>query len=230
MSSTAVAIPEASSAAGEEETGPLISILAQLLEPEIVDINIKHPLENRWVIWFDYPPNGGTQTKDYLGSLNKIYTIGTVEDFWSVFNNIADANIVPTGSTYHFFKEGINPMWEDPTNKLGGKWVLNTSKDQLAGMWENTLLAIIGEQFHPHGDQICGAVMAKRAKGDKISLWTKQFANKEACISIGHTLKRSLGIEPGVKIGYQAHEDAIRTNKSFTNADRYSIPEVPPRR
>ena len=47
------------------------------------------------------------------------------------------------------------------------------------------LLAMIGEQFHPYGSHICGAVLAKRAKGDKISLWTSDFTDKEAVMSIG---------------------------------------------
>ena len=44
---------------------------------------------------------------------------------------------------------------------------------------------MIGEQFHPYGSHICGAVLAKRAKGDKISLWTSDFTDKEAVMSIG---------------------------------------------
>jgi hypothetical protein len=52
-------------------------------------------------------------------------------------------------------------------------------------------MMIIGEQFDPHGNEICGAVMPRRAKGDQIRLWTKTAANKEAVVEIGyakHTL------------------------------------------
>ncbi|KFK44790.1 hypothetical protein AALP_AA1G303500 [Arabis alpina] len=41
------------------------------------------------------------------------------------------------------------------------------------------LLALVGEQFE-QGDEIYGVVLNFRARGDKISLWTKNAANEEA--------------------------------------------------
>lgn len=38
---------------------------------------------------------------------------------------------------------------------------------------------MIGEQFES-GDEICGAVVNVRARGDKISVWTKNAANEAA--------------------------------------------------
>ena len=32
-------------------------------------------------------------------------------------------------ANYHFFKEGIFPLWEDEANKQGGKWVLTIKDD-----------------------------------------------------------------------------------------------------
>ena len=107
-------------------------------------------------------------------------------------------------------------MWEDPANKLGGKWIISCASADLSAKWEATvrintphtqyhiyflidsslhatdvsqLLAIVGEQFHPYGKDICGAVMAKRTKGDKISLWTRNFADREGCMHIGCVLQ-----------------------------------------
>lgn len=30
---------------------------------------------------------------------------------------------IPPHRDIHLFKKGIKPMWEDPANKKGGKWV-----------------------------------------------------------------------------------------------------------
>lgn len=38
---------------------------------------------------------------------------------------------------------------------------------------------MIGEQFD-HGDEICGAVVNKRGKQEKISIWTKNGLNEAA--------------------------------------------------
>lgn len=81
-------------------------------------------------------------------------------------------------SNYHLFKEvcrsniynlelnvgqGIKPMWEDPANERGGKWVFNvrnTEKQLLGHYWENLVLGLIGETVDA-SDEITGAVVAK---------------------------------------------------------------------
>ncbi len=50
----------------------LVSILAKIVDPTLSEFSIKHPLENNWVMWFDYPPAGGIQQRDWLDSLNKV--------------------------------------------------------------------------------------------------------------------------------------------------------------
>jgi translation initiation factor 4E len=45
------------------------------------DFSKKHPLENRWTLWFDNPNQKQTQ-KQYGQSLRSVYTFDTVEDFW----------------------------------------------------------------------------------------------------------------------------------------------------
>ena len=52
-----------------------------------------------------------------------------VEDFWKLLNNLKPPSMLEGSANYHFFKEGVHPLWEDPANKHGGKWVL-TVKDK----------------------------------------------------------------------------------------------------
>lgn len=47
------------------------------------------------------------------------------------------------------------------------------------------MLLMIGNQFGEHKDQICGAVVSRRKKGDKINLWTREGSKKEAVTAIG---------------------------------------------
>jgi translation initiation factor 4E len=49
---------------------------------------------------------------------------------------------MPLGSNYHLFKEGVQPMWEDPQNAKGGKWVTQVAKakkKELDSYWLNTV-------------------------------------------------------------------------------------------
>jgi len=80
-------------------------------------------------------------------------------------------------------------MWEDPQNCDGGRWILNVEKKfrttSLDVYWLNTLLALIGDQFMEEGQYVNGVWVNVRAKGDKISLWTKHSKNAEVQLKIG---------------------------------------------
>lgn len=48
------------------------------------------------------------------------------------------------------------------------------------------LLCLIGESFDEASEDVCGAVVNVRPKGDKISIWTGNCQNKEAITTIGY--------------------------------------------
>jgi len=47
---------------------------------------------------------------------------------------------------------------------------------------------LIGESFDECSDEICGAVINIRQKGDKLGLWTRNAAQRDANIKIGSVL------------------------------------------
>lgn len=49
----------------------------------------------------------------------------------------------------------------------------------------NQLLCLVGEAFDDHSDQVCGAVVNIRTKGDKLAVWTADYENREAVTHIG---------------------------------------------
>lgn len=65
-------------------------------------------------------------------------------------------------------------MWEDANNVEGGRWLVVVDKQKrtqlLDHYWLELLMAMIGEQFEEHSDQICGAVVNVRQKGDKVGV------------------------------------------------------------
>ncbi|KAG4077936.1 hypothetical protein HA402_013436, partial [Bradysia odoriphaga] len=96
----------------------------------------------------------------------------TVEDFRSLYNHIRVASELKQGNDYTLQKN-VRPMWEDAANKRGGRWVLNLNKQQrlneLDALWLDILLCLIGESFE-YSDDINGAVVNIRPRGDKISI------------------------------------------------------------
>lgn len=147
-------------------------------------------------------------------------------------------------------------MWEDKANKNGGRWMITLNRQQrpeLDRYWIDTVslnafhwipkdfilnffqvLCLIGEAFDSF-DDICGAVVNIRAKGDKIgkllratnrqnityiqflfilAIWTSNSNNKDAVMEIGKKLKEGLNLPERLKIQYQTHSDSMVKNSS----------------
>ncbi|XP_014605273.1 PREDICTED: eukaryotic translation initiation factor 4E-1A-like isoform X1 [Polistes canadensis] len=186
--------------------------------PEVL---IKHPLQHTWTLWY-YEPD---KSKSWEESQREITSFDTAEDFWSLYNHIKHASELRQGCDYSMFKQGIRPMWEDDANKLGGRWLINLEKKQRAmdldHFWLEILLCMIGEAFNEYSDDVCGAVVNVRIKGDKIGVWTANSNCEDSVMEIGRKLKERLRITPKVTIGYQAHQDTMikkgsQTKNSYT--------------
>ncbi|XP_054109101.1 eukaryotic translation initiation factor 4E isoform X3 [Callithrix jacchus] len=183
---------------------------------------IKHPLQNRWALWFFK----NDKSKTWQANLRLISKFDTVEDFWALYNHIQlSSNLMP-GCDYSLFKDGIEPMWEDEKNKRGGRWLITLNKQQrrsdLDRFWLETLLCLIGESFDDYSDDVCGAVVNVRAKGDKIAIWTTECENREAVTHIGRVYKERLGLPPKIVIGYQSHADTA-TKSGSTTKNRFVV-------
>ena len=145
-----------------------------------------HPLRNSWTLYYRPPAN---KFSDYEKSTTKIATIPTVESFWTIYSHLKRPSQIPTVSDYHFFKDGIRPVWEDEANKKGGKWIVRLKKGVADRYWEELLLAIIGDQFMEAGDEVCGAVLSVRSGEDVLSVWTKIDGGRNIKIRYVHCLQ-----------------------------------------
>jgi len=184
------------------------------IPPELL---YKHPLNNTWTLWYFE----NDKKRSWEENQREIISFETVEDFWSLYNHIKLASELRQGSDYSLFKKGIRPMWEDHRNIKGGRWMINLDKKQretdLDNFWLEILLCMIGEAFDDHGEDVCGAVVNIRQKGDKIAVWTAD-ASKAKCegvIAIGKKLKERLRIGPKMQIGYQIHKDTMEKSGSI---------------
>ncbi|KAK1318640.1 Eukaryotic translation initiation factor 4E-1 [Acorus calamus] len=168
-----------------------------------------HPLEHSWTFWFDNPSAKSKQVA-WGSSMRSVHTFSTVEEFWSLYNNIHHPSKLVMGADFYCFKAKIEPKWEDPVCANGGKWTIACVKGKVDTSWLYTLLAMIGEQFD-HGDEICGAVVNVRQKQERISLWTKNAINEAAQVSIGRQWKEFLDYNES--IGFIFHDDAKKFDR-----------------
>jgi translation initiation factor 4E len=170
------------------------------------------PLHCKWVLWYDNPRLAPADS-EWKDNLKDCGTFEDTENFWRIFNNIKPAPTLQLNSNYHLFRQGIQPMWEDPQNVEGGKFVLTIPKnDSKSGRceewWLYTVLAMIGETMDLHGDQVCGAVVSIRKSQDRIALWLKS-TDPSICIPIGERWKKALEFNK-TPLKFQSHKDGTK--------------------
>ncbi len=168
------------------------------------------PLHRKWVLWFDNPKTSkeGTPWRENLKQCGTSFS--TAEEFWQIFNNVKPPSQLNPNANYHIFMEGVIPMWEDPANVSGGKFVLSLPKrDSKSGKldewWLFTVLAVIGETMDVKGNEVCGAVVSIRKGQDRIALWLKG-CDRKICEEIGQRWKTALAVSNKTTLKYQSHE------------------------
>lgn len=183
----------------------------------------EHPLQFPWTVYHDtkskapfvHPKGpteeGGTpflsappETEDYEAGLTVIGEFNTVESFCRYFNWLKPPSKLDRNSNYHIFKSGIKPMWEDPANSNGGKWVLTMKNNPalLDRCWTWLAMALVGEELE-EGDEICGAVVSLRSKVDRIQVWTRSKDDVERLNGIGRKLIKLLDVSEADNIGLE---------------------------
>ncbi|CAH0513400.1 unnamed protein product [Peronospora belbahrii] len=207
----------------EEEKTVVGDTTSAMVLPTVNDVATKHPLQNRWVLWYDNPKKRHS-TESWEENLKNVYTISTVEDFWCLYNNILVPTKLSIGSNYHLFKEGIRPMWEDPINAKGGKWIFTNPRSRKARLdecWLYVMLSLIGETLQDE-DDVCGAVVSVRKAQDRIAIWSATADAEDRQKAIGRGFRQALvDLGKSEVLKYQSHADAAASGSSFQNEVLY---------
>lgn len=173
-----------------------------------------------WVFWFRQQRAPGNKITNYEEGIKKISAFSSVsclvlfalccppisllvqvESFWSLWTHVHQpSSLLPT-TDYLLFHSGIRrPVWEDPLNLSGGKWIIRLRKGVADRLWEDLVLAVIGDQFDgvddaegsqpdavalegvPPGEwpEICGCTISVRQNEDIISLWNRRDGNPKS--------------------------------------------------
>ena len=131
---------------------------------------------------------------DYESGIKKISAFASVESFWSLFTHLQPPSALQPTTDYLLFHAGVRrPVWEDPLNLAGGKWIVRLRKGVADRLWEDLVCAVVGDQFAEDGEsgsrsgdgvvddaqivpaapEICGCTISVRNSEDILSVWNK---------------------------------------------------------
>ncbi|GKY98638.1 hypothetical protein MPSEU_000820500 [Mayamaea pseudoterrestris] len=159
-----------------------------------------------------------SEPNPYENAIKTITTVGSVEEFWAVYDFLKRPSDLTPTTDYHIFRSGTKPTWEDPNNKDGGKWIVRLPKGLASRYWEEITLALIGQQFLgvPDGE-VCGAVLSVRYNEDILGVWNKSASDRECIEKIRDAIKKILQLPPHANMEYKPHQNSMADRSSFRN-------------
>lgn len=131
------------------------------------------PLLHNVILYFsDTSTAKAKNANSYSSTIRPMFLCETVWQFSSRWRKFKERFSSPSqmspNQNLYFFKQGIEPMWEDPVNARGGRMTLSPTKMSLDEIWEVVLCAFVGGTCH---NSVVGVVMSRRGRGDRIEIW-----------------------------------------------------------
>ncbi|CAG8454165.1 605_t:CDS:2 [Gigaspora rosea] len=121
------------------------------------------PLSNSWTMYYVDVSSSKTNTRStsknkYSSTLHSVFNCSTVPELCEQYKTLTSyvkPSDLKSDSNLNFFKDDIQPLWEDERNEK---------------LWDTIVMLLAGDMIDC-GDNICGAICARRNRGDRVEIW-----------------------------------------------------------
>lgn len=168
--------------------------------------------------WRYYQISGLEQQKNWADSMKAICSLRTFPELLYTLDQTRSVGL-DSLLDLNFFKNGIQPMWEDPSNVNGGRIIMEipvARKDMLFDIWAKTLVFCALEPF----EGVNGCVYAEKANY-RVCIWVSDASVSD---EIMNAWKHILGCSSAVFTFslHNKHGDGSKFKKGFTkNKSRF---------
>eukprot|EP00419_Tripos_fusus_P041090 CAMPEP_0172791108 /NCGR_PEP_ID=MMETSP1074-20121228/208304_1 /TAXON_ID=2916 /ORGANISM="Ceratium fusus, Strain PA161109" /LENGTH=548 /DNA_ID=CAMNT_0013628163 /DNA_START=115 /DNA_END=1761 /DNA_ORIENTATION=+ len=185
------------------------------------------PLEAAWSFWYDKKTSDRKESDQYMEGLKQLGSFNTIQGFYRHYTYLLRPSELPRDQNLLLFRKGYKPMWEEFPE--GGCWIIRikrkVSQSYVNRMWENLLLACIGEEFEM--PDVVGCVLSTRLKDDVLSIWNISNRDTPARFRIGEKLKEILDLDMNALIQYKDHMQSLQDYSTYRNAKNYMFAPSP---
>lgn len=126
-------------------------------------------LKSKYVFWSHELSN-----KDWsINGYDKICTISTVSEFWKLYNNLPKLGYLK--NSFFLMREGVEPIWEDPSNRNGGFCTLKVNVNNCLNLFEDLSVRLVCDKVLSNCDdnEINGISISPKNNWAIIKIWNK---------------------------------------------------------
>lgn len=172
------------------------------------------PLSIDWAFWYK---DFCAKDKDWKKNIQKLFEVSTAIEFLEAYSKMKLPSALPQGTSYYFFKKGIQPVWEEEPNKGAGAWKIlidDKLRHNLNLVWSDLLFVLISDRLKQLSKYLCGITCNVKRKTHKVAMWTVKITPKNHAfiMQIGKILQNIQKVYGIISIKYELHEKSFNTN------------------
>lgn len=169
-------------------------------------------------------PNTRGHIDDFQNHIKKEVLLTSANELLYVLRRIQELENIKPITDICLFKNDIEPMWEDPQNIEGGKWIVKFKRGigVEQRLFEKLLLRMAVAPFETM--EVNGVMVSIRKNHIILSLWTMYCPSKEEEAKQEEEIRSNLDLRNMMKIDFKGNDESMRDNSSFRHTVKDAAP------